>query len=133
MTIKEQLQEILGKASAAEAALGSLDITVQQVDVDDELSPQFEAIYDSMGIIRAWADQKILEADQETVMNGFLSELKLVFDKYSASMEVGSDESGYGTNYGGGNSVGVKFVATFDGVTATKEINKAVIVSSDLV
>lgn len=133
MTTKEQLQEIIAKVSVAETALGSLDISTQPVDVDDELSPQFEAIYDSVGIIRAWASQKILEEDQEQVMNGFLGELKVVFDKYAAKLEIGNSESGYGTSYGTGGTAGVKFTATLDGVTASKEINKSVIVGGDLV
>lgn len=133
MTTKEQLQEIIAKVSVAETALGSLDISTQPVDVDDELSPQFEAIYDSVGIIRAWANQKILEADQEQVMNGFLMELKVVFDKYSAILEVGTSADGYGENWGGAGSVGIKLTAMLDNVLATKEINKAVITGDDLI
>lgn len=67
-------------------------------------------------------------------MNGFLSELKVVFDKYSAKLEVGSSTEGYGVDYGNASpDGGVRLSATLDGVTATKEINKVVIVSGDLV
>lgn len=133
MTIdKTAFELILAKVASSENAISALEQSVDEVDTEDTFTEEFLNLYADIESIKDWANQKILEADQETVMNGFLSELKVVFDKYAARMEVGSDESGYGTNYGGGNSVGVKFVATLDGVTASKEINKAVIVSGDL-
>lgn len=133
MTIdKTKFLAVINQITNSWSEIQALSDTVNLADPENTFGAAFSQIYGNLTSVEEWANQKILEADQETVMNGFLSELKVVFDKYAARMEVGSDESGYGTNYGGGNSVGVKFVATLDGVTASKEINKAVIVSGDL-
>lgn len=134
MTIdKTKFLAVIAQITNSWGEVQALSDTVNLADPENTFGAAFSQIYGNLTGVEEWANQKILEADQEQVMNGFLSELKVVFDKYGARMEVGSNESGYGTNYGDGNSVGVKFVATFDGVTATKEINKAVIVASDLV
>lgn len=102
----------------------------------DPTETGFEVDFDSITFkidnVKAWATQKILESSQEEVMTNFMAELKVVFDKYAASMEVGSVESGYGQSYGGSEGVGVKFTASFEGVTSTKTINKSTILSADL-
>ncbi len=127
-------EEILTKANTSLAAIGSLDIYVQALDTNDVLDQQFQAIYDSFDVILGWTNQKILEANQEAVMTNFLAEMKVVFDKYTAKIEIGNPTEGYGTNWGGSSTAtGMKLSATFGGLTATKEINKAVIVSGDLV
>lgn len=83
--------------------------------------------------IDAAAQSKLDELAQEQVMTNFLAEMKLVFDKYLAKLEIGSNDV-YGEAYGGGDAeIGFKFTAAFDEVVATKYIGKAVIVSSDLV
>lgn len=131
MTIKEKYERVISDVGFTLSNLQVLETSLTEAGIimDDKVT----LIENTLLEIDAAAQTKLDELAQEQVMTNFLAEMKLVFDKFSASMEVGSDESGYGTNYGGGNSVGVKFVATLDGVTATKEINKAVIVSSDLV
>lgn len=134
MTIdKSKFQAVIEQITNSWTEIQALSDTVNLADAENTFADEFSQIYSNLTGVEHWANQKILEADQETVMNGFLSELKVVFDKYTAKMELGSNQSGYGTNYGGENSVGVKFTATLDGVTSTKEINKAVIVSGDLV
>ncbi|MNV66456.1 hypothetical protein D3C71_1592110 [compost metagenome] len=67
-------------------------------------------------------------------MTSFLSELKVVFDKYTAKIEIGNSTTGWGMNYGEGETAtGFMLTATFEGVISTREINKSVIVSGDLV
>lgn len=83
--------------------------------------------------VRTWATNEIALITQEVVINSFLNELKVVFDKYNGKLEIGSSESGYGVAYGEGSSVGVKFSATVDGVTGVKDISKGVIFADDLV
>ena len=131
MTTKIQYEMVITDADSTLTSLHTLEASIDQTDLilDSQVTIAENTL---LAIINA-AQGKLDLIEQEEVMEGFLMELKVVFDKYSASIEVGSDESGYGTNYGGGNSIGVKFVATLDGVTATKEINKAVILGSDLV
>lgn len=134
MTIdRAKFEAVLSQLTLAENGVIALENSAHDADASHPFETEFTGVHQTLENVRTWANQKILEADQEAVMNGFLSELKVVFDKYAAKMEVGSDESGYGESYGTGGTVGVKFTATLDGVTATKEINKAIIVSGDLI
>lgn len=83
--------------------------------------------------VRTWATNEIALINQEVVINSFLNELKVVFDKYNAKMEIGSSESGYGQSYGEGGTSGVKLTAQLDGVVGSKVIDKSVIIGEDLV
>jgi len=83
--------------------------------------------------VRTWATNEIALINQEVVINSFLSELKAVFDKYNAKLEIGSSESGYGQSYGEGGTSGIKFSAEIDGVMGSKVIDKNVIIGEDLV
>lgn len=126
-------EAVITKASETQASVDLLTSAIFAADPNEMMfEPSFDLVDETLNAVKFWALNKINEAEQEVVMNSFLAELKLVFDKYSASMEVGSNETGYGMNYGGGTSVGVKFTATYEDVTGVKEINKAVIVGSDL-
>lgn len=134
MTIdKTKYEAVLVAVTGAASKVDELSDLVEIADPDNQFDAMFTNIFTDLVSVEEWTNAKILEADQEQVMNDFLMETKLVFDKYSAKLEVGGDESGYGESYGSGGTIGVKFTATLDGVTATKEINKAVIVSGDLV
>jgi hypothetical protein len=128
---KTKYQAIIEQADFTEGNVSDLEVLTQAVG--NPYESEFTGIYATFDDIRIWANGKIAEANQEEVMTGFLSELKVVFDKYAAVLEVGSSESGYGSSYGTGETVGIKLTAVLDDVTATKEINKAVIVGSDLV
>lgn len=133
MTIdKTKYQAIIEQADFTEGNVSDLEVLTQAVG--NPYESEFTGIYATFDDIRIWANQKILESEQEQVMTTFLAEMKVVFDKYTAKLEVGSSTDGYGVDYGNGTvNAGVKFTATLDGVTATKEINKTVIVGSDLV
>lgn len=136
MTINKAAYEaILAKAIESETTLNLLETSIEATG-ELAYQPVFDGFSIELDSIKVWAQSYIEQAIQEeqnSVMNNFLAELKAVFDKYSAQMEVGSNDTGYGTNYGGGTSVGVKLTATFEGTTAIREINKAVIVGADLV
>ena len=135
MTIdKAKFQAVIEQVDFTEGNLSDLEVLTNAADAGNSFEPDFTAIYATFGDIRIWANAKILEADQEKVMSDFLAEMKVVFDKFSAKIEIGSDATGYGESYGyGETAVGIKLTAIFDGVTSTKEINKQVIVSGDLV
>lgn len=128
-------EAVVTKANNAQTLVDALSTAIFDADPTEiTFEPDFDAIQTTINNVVAWANQKILEADQEEVMVDFLSELKVVFEKYTAKIEIGSDTTGYGEGYGEGETaVGVKLTATFEGVTSTKEINKSVIVSGDLV
>lgn len=134
MTDTTLFEAVITQANGFQVSMDTLVESIYTADTTViEFEPQFDAIQETIDSVKAWATQKIQQADQEAVMTGFMAELKGVFDKYSAQMEIGSGESGYGMNYGGGLAVGAKFTATLDGITASKEINKSVIIGSDLV
>lgn len=136
MTINKSAYEaILTKAIESETTLNLLETSIEATG-ELAFQPVFDGFSIELDSVKVWAQSYIdqaIQEEQNAVMNNFLVELKAVFDKYSAQMEVGSNDTGYGTNYGGGTSVGVKLTATFEGTTATKEINKSVIVGADLV
>lgn len=135
MTIdKVKFQNVLDQATNSWTEIQALKDTVNLADPDNAFNETFLNIFTSLSEVETWANAKLLEAEQEQVMNSFLADMKVVFEKYSAKLEVGSTEDGYGKDYGNGaSSTGVKFTAMLDGVTATKEINKVVITSEDLV
>lgn len=134
MTDTTLFEAVITQANGFQVSMDSLVESIYTADTTViEFEPQFDAVQDTIDSVKAWAAQKILESSQEEVMTNFMAELKVVFDKYAAQMEIGNSESGYGESYGTGSGVGVKFTASFDGITSTKEINKAVIVGADLV
>lgn len=134
MTDTTSFEAVITQANGFQVSMDTLVESIYTADTAViEFEPQFDAIQDTIDSVKAWATQKILEASQEEVMTNFMAELKVVFDKYAAVMEIGDVDTGYGTNYGGGATVGVKFTASLGGITSSKEINKAVIVGADLV
>lgn len=128
---KEQYEKVITDVGFTLSSLQVLETSMTDASLimDDKIT----LIENTLLEIDAAAQAALDELAQEQVMASFLSELKGVFEKYVAVLEVGSDESGYGSAYGIGEAVGIKLTATLDSVTASKEINKAVIVSSDLV
>jgi hypothetical protein len=126
-------EAVLTQITATQVSLTTLNTDVNTADSTNTFGSIFTNILAELTTINTWAANMVLQADQEVVMTDFLSELKAVFDKYTAEIEVGSAADGYGTSYGGGGNVGIKLSAMLNGVIATKEINKAVIVGGDLV
>lgn len=130
---KEDYQKVITDVGFTLSSLQALEtsLTAASMSMDTELS----LIQDTLLSIDTAAQAKLDNLAQEEVMNSFLAEMKVVFDKYSAKIEIGSSGVGYGENYGSGStsSAGVKFTAILEGVTATKEINKTIITSQDLV
>lgn len=128
---KEDYQKVITDVGFILSSLEALETSLASasMNMDTELS----LIEDTLLSIDTAAQTKLDEFAQEEVMSSFLAEMKVVFDKYTAKMEIGSSGAGYGTAYGTGETVGIKFTAILEGVTATKEINKTIITSQDLV
>ena len=132
MTIKEQYEQALADVQAAVASLNTLETSVGLTDLvlDSDITIAENALMSIASAIQGTLN----ELAQEQVMTNFLAEMKAVFDKYTAKIELGSSATGYGEAYGEGETaVGIKLTAVFEGVTSSKEINKSVIVSGDLV
>ena len=130
---KEQYQLVLESINKVVQDTQDLETSLTDDQGNKQFPDEITDILTTLNVIEDWAQEGIDKLNQEVVINNFLSELKLVFEKYEAKLEVGTDEAGYGIAYGQGDSVGVKFTATVDGVTGSKEILKGVIVSGDLV
>ena len=133
MTTKQAYEQVITDVEANLASLHTLESSIG--DTDLELSTSITTIESSLLDIKSAAQAKLDNLAQEEVMNSFLAEMKVVFDKYTAKMEIGSSGVGYGTAYGVGSTsaAGIKFTATLDNVVSTKEINKTIITSQDLV
>lgn len=130
---KEDYQKVITDVGFTLSSLQALEtsLATASMSMDTELS----LIENTLLSIETAAQAKLDNLVQEEVMNSFLAEMKLVFDKYTAKMEIGSSGVGYGESYGAAStsSAGIKFTATLNGVTSTKEINKTIITSQDLV
>lgn len=132
MTTKAQYEMVITDVDSTLTSLHTLEASIDLTDLI--LDGQITVAENALLAIISSAQEKLDLIEQEEVMDNFLAELKVVFDKYTAKIELGSTETGYGLNYGEGETaVGIKLTATFEGTTATKEINKSVIVSGDLV
>jgi hypothetical protein len=132
LTTKAQYEMVITDVDSTLTSLHTLEASIDLTDLI--LDGQITVAENALLAIISSAQEKLDLIEQEEVMDNFLAELKVVFDKYTAKIELGSTETGYGLNYGEGETaVGIKLTATFEGTTATKEINKSVIVSGDLV
>lgn len=133
MTTKQAYEQVITDVENNLNGLGELEFSIGETDLVLEVS--LNSIENNLIDIRRAAQTKLDEFAQEEVMSSFLSEMKVVFDKYTAKMEIGSSGVGYGENWGGGSTsaAGIKFTATLNDVASTKEINKTIITSQDLI
>ena len=142
MTI-ETLNAIKDDATALRAGLLDMADKVSLVEAEglvipSEVDVALDAILVDLGVILAWVEQAITDGTEEpelTAMRLFLSELKAVFDKYSAVIER-LDGTGYGVAYGGADFFRVTVTDPVSGNVETKDIVPAVadtITSVDLV
>ena len=142
MTI-ETLNAIKDDATALRTGLLDMADKVSLVEAEGVVVPAevdvaLDAILVDLGVILAWVEQAIDNGTEEpelTAMRLFLSELKAVFDKYSAVLER-LDGTGYGLSYGGADFFRVTVTDPISGNVETKDIVPAVadtITSVDLV
>ena len=133
MTTKQAYEQVITDAEVNLVSLQTLESSISATDL--ELATSITSIENILADIKSAAQAKLDNLAQEEVMNSFLAEMKLVFDKYTAKMEIGSSGVGYGESYGAASTsaAGIKFTATLNDITSTKEINKTIITSQDLV
>jgi hypothetical protein len=133
MTNLELLQNALIDLGKTEMLVTDIGDTLDTVDAENLLGDEFNILFDNLSLIRTWIDNKIVEQSGVSVINSFLGELKMVFEKYQAVLTVvEGDATGYGENWGQGGSGGIKFEVTLDGVSASKTFDQSVLTSSDL-
>ena len=142
MTI-ETLNAIKDEALGLESSLADLAVKITEAENNGVVVPaSVDDAYARMGVslkvILDWVEQAITDGTEEpelTAMRLFLSELKAVFDKYSAVLER-LDGTGYGSSYGGADFFRVTVTDPVSGDVETKDIVPAVadtITSVDLV
>ena len=128
MTI-EALNEIKADATALRAGLLDMAEKVSLVEAEglvipSEVDVALDAILVDLGVILAWVEQAITDGTEEpelTAMRLFLSELKAVFDKYSAVLER-IDGSTYGSSYGGADFFRIAVTEPVSGNVETRDI-----------
>ena len=135
MTI-ETLNAIKDDATALRTGLLDMADKVSLVEAEGVVVPAevdvaLDAILVDLGVILSWVEQAlqaITDGTEEptiTAMQAFLSELKAVFDKYSAVIER-LDGTGYGVAYGGADFFRVTVTDPVSGDVETKDIVPAV-------
>lgn len=135
MIDKQKYLDILSFAELTSTRVNLLSDVVALADPTHPFNATFINMFENIESIETWANLAIdqaIQEEQNAVMSNFLAELKMVFDKYAASISTASFEDGYGIGYGEPGT-GFVLTATLDSVTSTKEIRKAVINSEDLV
>lgn len=118
-TLRSGLLEMAEKVSLVEA---------EGLVIPSEVDVALDAILVDLGVILAWVEQAIDNGTEEpelTAMRLFLSELKAVFDKYSAVIER-LDGTGYGVAYGGADFFRIAVTDPVSGDVETKDIVPAV-------
>ena len=142
MTI-ETLNEIKADATALRAGLLDMADKVSLVEAEgvvipDDVDVAMDAVLVNLGTVLAWVEQAITDGTEEpelTAMQNFLTELKAVFDKYSAVLQR-LEGANYGEAYGAGAFFRLSVTDPVSGDVETKDIVPAVadtITSVDLV
>lgn len=142
MTI-ETLNAIKDDATALRTGLLDMADKVSLVEAEgvvipDDVDVAMDAILVNLGTVLSWVNQAIADGTEEpelTAMQNFLTELKAVFDKYSAVLER-LEGVNYGEAYGTGSIFRVTVTDPVSGDVETKDIVPAVadtITSADLV
>ena len=143
MTI-ETLNAIKTQAVSLEQQVASLGAAVteaenQGVIIPADVDNAFEEIRFNLTVIVEWVQQAIdsgtVEEPQLEAMAMFLSEIKAVFEKYSAVLSIIDGSGGYGEGYGEGTTDVIQFTVTdpVSGTVSTKEFIQTSLSAVDLV
>ena len=145
MTI-ETLNAIKSEADAINTGLIALDSKLTDAELSGVVIPT--AVDDALlnlslnlNTIINWVNQAIadgtVEEPQLEAMAMFLSEIKAVFEKYSAVLNIingeGYGDESYGTNYGGADVIQFTVTDPVSGQVTTKEFIKTSLTAVDLV
>lgn len=142
MTI-ETLNAIKADASSLRTGLLDLGDKVSLAEAEGlvipaEVDAALDATLLNLDTILTWVNQAIedgtVEEPQLEAMAMFLSEIKAVFEKYSAVLSI-IDGAGYGQDYGGSGADVIQFTVTdpVSGQVTTKEFIQTSLSAVDLV
>jgi len=131
--IKADVQDMQGAMTPLADFITSVE--TDGVVVTDNVDSAFADITIGLNTILTWVIQAIedggVTVPELTVMQNFLAEMKVVFDKYKASITA-MDGSAYGVSYGGADFLRIT-VEDADGVVETKDFVQNSLSSEDLV
>lgn len=140
----ETLNAIKAEAEGIYASVNTLNGKLNEYEnasgelVPDHVNTAWSGLTVSLDTILTWVNQAIADGGNSGeigVMQAFLAELKVVFDKYSAVIEHVS--SGYGENmgenYGGASFYRLTATDPVNGNAETKDIVSATITSEQFV
>lgn len=142
MTI-ETLNAIKSQAEALNISVNDLAVKITEAEDNGVAVPvtvdeAYTNIITSLQTILTWVNQAIADGavgePEVQVMAAFLAELKLVFEKYSATLRIIESTDGYGLDYGGSGAENViQFTVSRDGTTEVKDFIQTSLIAADLV
>jgi len=143
MTI-ETLNAIKAEAEGVYASVNTLNGKLNEYEnasgelVPDHVNTAWTELTISLDTILSWVNQAIedgtVEEPEMQVMAAFLAELKLVFEKYSATLRIIESADGYGLDYGGSGAENViQFTVSRDGTTEVKDFIQTSLIAADLI
>lgn len=134
--IKSDVQDMQGAVQMLDDLITGVETSVV---VPESIDFAFSDISIGLNTILTWVQQAIDDGSVEepvvTAMNQFLSELKAVFDKYSAKIKR-LDPAAYGQSYGGASVFRFSIVEPGTNIGDSKDIvvqTADIIAASDLV
>jgi hypothetical protein len=131
--IKADVQDMQGAMTPLADFITSVE--TEGVNVPSEVDSAFADISIGLNTILTWVQQAIedggVTVPELTVMQNFLTELKVVFDKYKASISIVTTD-GYGISYGESGQALRITVEDADGVVETKDFVQNSLSSDDL-
>lgn len=141
MTI-ETLNAIKSEAVTLQTSIDVLNVRLSDYEVidggvvPDEVDQAWANLTLNLDTIINWVNQAIadgtVEEPQLEAMIIFLSEIKAVFEKYSAVLSV-IDGAGYGDSYGGADVIQFTVTDPVSGQVTTKEFIQTSLSAVDLV
>ena len=143
MTI-ETLNSIKAEATTLQTSIDVLNTRLSDyefasgVQVPEEINFAWSNLGANLTVIVNWVNQAIedgtVEEPKVRVMADFLAELKLVFEKYSATLRIIESADGYGLDYGGSGAENViQFTVSRDGTTEVKDFIQTSLIAADLI
>jgi len=142
MATTEQYQNVKDQANTLLSSVNELQNRLSLVSPPEDVSEAVQALLTNIQYVVSWTDAQMSQTPPQelTVIEQFLAELKVVFEKYSAILTVvGQDGGGYGIQYGESygesgtaGATGIKLTATLNGVTESKTYSKTTLTKDDL-
>jgi len=124
-TLQTQVSELSDIAEAIRTALGNVTETTDVTSAEQTLT-------NVISTLQSFVTTNLNAIGGQDVVEDFIAELKVLLDKYTASIAITDSEGGYGVGYGEGGTPSITFTASLDGATGSKTFNVSSLVGNDL-